>query len=288
MIEKISASRGESILDRIRYRPGGFSPIEARIATAILGDPRRVSHESIVGFAQRISVSTGSVVRFAKQLGFSGFQELKLVIAEAGAAGAAPEQPQGAYVSRFRSYMDEQMQAMTYAAEKVDPMSIEMAATALAHARTVDIAATGASAVAGQSLLFSLTLLGLHVRFLPDASEQGAAAAFMGAGDCLLAISFSGRTRATVDAASRAAKGGATVIALTCNQHSPLLRHAAIPIVVDARETHISAEWPLRTAMLAVVRALSLYVADEFSVDELGARRSTWASGRFGMRYESS
>jgi DNA-binding MurR/RpiR family transcriptional regulator len=124
------------------------------------------------------------------------------------------------------------------------------------------------------------------VRFLADSAEQGAAAAFLEAGDCLLAISFSGRTRATVDAAERAARGGASVIVLSCNRHGPLLRHATVRLVIDARSHRIDSEWPMRTAMLAVTRALTLYVADEFSQDELGLRRSTWASGRFGMRYD--
>lgn len=286
MNETLSVPSLDGVLSRIRYRPTGFNPIEGRIATAILEDPRRVAHESIVDFAGRTSVSTGSVVRFAKLLGFAGYHELKLAIAESGAEGIA--KAPAAHISRFRGYMDEQMKAMLFAAEQVDTMSIEMAAAALARARKVDIAATGASAVAGQSLLFSLTLLGLHVRFLPDASEQGAAAAFVGPGDCLIAISYSGLTRATVDAAARAANGGATVIVLTCNRRGPLLRHASIATLLDARQTRLDAEWPLRTAMLAVTRALSLYVADEFSQDELQSRRGAWASGRFNMRYEDS
>lgn len=286
MNEALSAPPLDGVLSRIRYRPSGFNPIESRIATAVLEDPRRVARESIVDFARRTSVSTGSVVRFAKLVGFAGYHDLKIAIAESGAEAA--ELPRELHVSRFRSYMEEQTKAMLFATEQVDAMSIELAASALSRARKVDIAATGASAVVGQSLLFSLTLLGLHVRFLPDSAEQGAAAAFVGPGDCLIAISYSGRTRATVDAAARASKGGATVIVLTCNRRGPLLRHASIATVLDARATRVDAEWPLRTAMMGVSRALSLYVADEFSQDELRSRRSTWASGRFGMRYDDN
>ena len=54
-------------------------------------------------------------------------------------------------------------------------MAVEMAASALSRARRVDLAGAGASTVVTQQLLFSLTLLGLHVRFLPDSAEQGAA-----------------------------------------------------------------------------------------------------------------
>lgn len=286
MSETISAPSLDGLLTRIRYRPAGFNPVEGRIATAILEDPRRVSRESIVDFARRTSVSTGSVVRFAKLLGFPGFHDLKLAIAESGAESAPPADE--SHRSRFHRYMDQQVKSMLFAAAQVDPMSVEMAASALSRARRVDLAGAGASTVVTQQLLFSLTLLGLHVRFLPDSAEQGAAAAFVGPGDVLLAVSFSGRTRATVDAAARASKAGATVIVLTCNRRGPLLRHASVAIVLDARQARTEVEWPLRTAMLAVARSLSLYVADEFSQEELGNRRGTWASGRFGLRYDDN
>src|SRR5690242_17075381 len=112
MVEQFSATPLEGILDRIRYRPTGANQIEARIALAILEDPERVTRESITSFAQRVSVSPGSVVRFAKLVGTSGYQDLKVALAEAsGPRRAAPPAPQTAS-SRFRQRMDEQIRAM--------------------------------------------------------------------------------------------------------------------------------------------------------------------------------
>jgi DNA-binding MurR/RpiR family transcriptional regulator len=284
MSETISATAQDGILSRVRYRPSGFNPVEARIAAAVLEDPARVARESIVSFARRLSVSTGSVVRFSKLLGLSGYHDLKLAIAAETALERTPAQEQ-AGVSRFRACMDEQIRAIALAIEEVDPTSIDEAAFVLSRARRVDIAATGASIATAQSLLFSLTLMGLHVRLLGDASEQGAAAAFLGEGDCLIAISVSGRTRPIVDAASRAADAGAIVIAMTCNARSPILKQATIQLVVDGQKGKFEAEWPLRTALGAVARALITYLSQHVPQDELNQRRSTWSSGRFGLRY---
>ncbi|HLG11703.1 MAG TPA: MurR/RpiR family transcriptional regulator, partial [Dehalococcoidia bacterium] len=248
MSETISVATQDGILSRVRYRPAGFNPVEARIAAAVLEDPTRVARESIVSFARRLSVSTGSIVRFAKLLGLTGYYDLKLAIAAETALERNAVQEQ-AGVSRFRASMDEQIRAIALAIEEIDPTSIDEAAFVLTRARRVDIAATGASIAMAQSLLFSLTLMGLHVRLLGDASEQGAAAAFLGEGDCLIAISVSGRTRPIVDAASRAADAGATVIAMTCNARSPILKQATIQLVVDAQKGKFDAEWPLRTAL---------------------------------------
>jgi DNA-binding MurR/RpiR family transcriptional regulator len=155
----------------------------------------------------------------------------------------------------------------------------------ISRARQIDLAATGATAAVAQSLLFSLTINGLHARFLPDAAEQGAAAAFLNEQDCLIAISVSGKTRPIVDAAARAAASGATVIALCGTSRAPLLRHAGLSLVIDALKGRFQ-EAPIRTAMLAVSRALVQYVADQLPQDELRKRRGTWSSGRFGLRYE--
>jgi DNA-binding MurR/RpiR family transcriptional regulator len=284
MSETISATAQDGILARVRYRPSGFNPVEARIAAAVLEDPPRVARESIVSFARRVSVSTGSVVRFAKLLGLSGYYDLKLAIAAETALDRAHSR-EPASVSRFRTCLDEQVRAIVLATEEIDPTNVDEAAFVISRARRVDIAATGASIAMAQSLLFSLTLMGLHVRLLGDASEQAAAAAFLGEGDCLIAISVSGRTRPIVDAANRASAAGATVIAMTCNARSPILKQASIQLVVDAQKGKFEAEWPLRTALVAVARALITYMAQHLPQDELNQRRSTWSSARFGLRY---
>jgi DNA-binding MurR/RpiR family transcriptional regulator len=286
MTESISAPVLDGILARIRYRPSASNPIEARIAAAILEEPERVARESIISFSGRTAVSTGSVVRFAKRVGLSGYQELRLALAAATGAHAEIESRTSAG-SRFRSHMDEQVRATLFAIEELAPDTVERAASLLACAQRIDIVATGASAAIGHSLLFSMTLLGLHARFLADSLEQAAAATFVGPSDALVAVSFSGRTRSVVDAAARASESGAMVIALTCNGRSPLVKSASVALVVDAARGHFDVEWPLRTALMAVARSLVMSVADDIPTSDLQRRRASWTSGRFGIRYDS-
>jgi DNA-binding MurR/RpiR family transcriptional regulator len=283
-VAEIRSIADESIISRIRYRPSGFTPVEGRIAAAILEDPVLVSRESIVKLARRISVSTGSIVRFTRLLGLSGFGDLKLALAESAVRGG-PAVIEGARTTRFRACMDEQIRAIVLAAQTIDTTTLEAAAYVISHAKRIDLAATGSSAPVAQTLLFSFTLMGLHARLLPDSGEQGAAAAFLGEGDCLIAISVSGRTRTTVDAALRASAAGATVIAICGSQRSPLMRHAGISLLIDSQAGRFQAEWPVRTAMLALSRALILYIAEQLPQKELDHRRSTWSSARFGIRY---
>lgn len=284
MSETISAADSERILSRVRYQPGGFNPVEARIAAAVLEDPKRVAREPIVSLARRISVSTGSIVRFSKKLGLEGYRDLKLAIVADTALEPSTAQVKGS-VSRYRACMDEQIRAIALATDEIDATLLDQAAFVLSRARRVDIAATGASSMVAQCIHFSLTLMGIHVRHLDDASEQAAAAAFLEEGDCLVAISVSGRTRQIVDAAARAAASGATVIAMTCSNRSPILKHATVQLVIDAQKGKFSAEWPLRTALVALSRVLVVYLTQHMPQDKVNQRRSQWSSGRFGIRY---
>jgi DNA-binding MurR/RpiR family transcriptional regulator len=283
MAEQLSTPFLDGILDRIRYRPTGANEVEARIALTILEDPDRVARESITAFARRASVSTGSVVRFAKLMGLPGYRDLKLALATAGAM--RPEKAPQSASSLFRAHMEEQIRAVLLAADDIDPLTVEKAALFLANARLIDIVATGASVSVAHAVHFSLTLLGMHARFLPDTAEQAAAAAFLERGDVLLAISYSGRTRSIVDAADRALDAGASVLTFTCNARSTLARRSTIALVADASRGKFGAEWPFRTAMIAVARAMTLAIADHLPADELARRRSTWTSGRLGIRY---
>jgi DNA-binding MurR/RpiR family transcriptional regulator len=282
------ASARDGVLDRIRYRPVGYKRIEGRIASCILGDPNRFVRESIISFSSRAEVSTGSVSRFARLLGFAGFRELKLAVA-ADLPAPSSNRAKGAEPGTLAAYVDEQVRALLFIGAEVDELQFRRAADAIAQARGIDLVAIGSSASIAHAMLFSFTLMGFRARFLPDSAEQPAAAAFNTPDDALIAVSFSGRTRAVVDAAERAAEAGATVIALTCNARSPLMRHAHIALVADVREIGSSGrEWPYRTALLALSRALTLEVGERLPPRERRQRQQKWTSGRFGIRYEDA
>ncbi len=287
MSETVSSSAESGVLDRIRYHPAGYNPVEARIASAVLEDPSSFARTPIIRLAGRLAVSTGSIVRFARLHGFTGFTELKIAVAEDLPATAERTRESLLPRSAMRQCMDEQVRALLLASSQIDELLVSRAARAIAMAPRVDIVATGASAAVAQSLLFALTIVGIHVRFLPDPSEQAAVAALLNHDDVLVAISSSGRTRAMVDAAARARQGGATVISLCCGPNSPLVSNSEMAITIDAGlAIRTTGEWPLRTALFAVSRVLAMEVVAQLPEREINERRARWSSGRFQLRYE--
>src|SRR5690606_10671824 len=62
---------------------------ELKVADHVLLDPAAVMHSSMADLAQGVGVSEPTIVRFCRAIGCSGFQDLKLRLAQSLAAGAS-------------------------------------------------------------------------------------------------------------------------------------------------------------------------------------------------------
>lgn len=284
MVEETSV---QGLLERIRYNERGYSAVEGAIARAIVSDPRSATGASIDAFAAVVGVSAGSVVRFAKRLGLSGYRDLRLALAGEVAAGASSRQ--GEWSHPLQQTLEMQVRALRLAMETVDPAAFDTAADLLRSSGGIDIVGVGAARSAAQSALFELSTLGLRCRLLADPSEAAAAAGFLGSGDALLAVSHSGRTREVVDAARRARAGGASVVAVTSSPRSPLAKSATATLAIDAGKTRYGGdEMPFRVAHVGMVLALARALAGRMDPSELARRQARWAEARFQMRYDGN
>ena len=62
---------------------------ELKVADHVLNDPASVMHSSMAELAHGVGVSEPTIVRFCRAIGCSGFQDLKLKLAQSLAAGAS-------------------------------------------------------------------------------------------------------------------------------------------------------------------------------------------------------
>jgi len=276
-------SERATLLDRLRYHERGYTEVEAAIASTVLGDTERAIVEPIGALASRAGVSTGSVVRFARVMGFPGYRAFKYALA----SQHPPEAPSNlGEPSAAVALLESQARAVQLAAQTIDGDSLRLAAEVLSAASGIDIVGVGAASATARAAEFQLTVAGLRCRRIEDPSEAAAAAAFLGPMGALLAISHSGRTRAMVDAAARARQARAAVIAVCSAPRSPLARKATHLLAVDASRTRYGDdELPFRAAHLAIVQALTVAVVDSLDPDQRSSRKATWASARFEMRY---
>ena len=117
-------------------------------------------------------------------------------------------------------------------------VSIEKAAAALVAAyqakKQIQFFGVGNSGIVAQDAQHKFFRLGINANAYSDGHMQVMSASILGAGDCVVVISNSGRTRDLMDACDIARKNGATTIVITASG-SPL---------ASAGNIHLSANHP--------------------------------------------
>ncbi|HVI73900.1 MAG TPA: MurR/RpiR family transcriptional regulator [Anaeromyxobacteraceae bacterium] len=223
---------------RLASTYGELPPAQRTIADAIMGDPLLGALWGIEVMAERAGVSVGSVMRFAKRLGYRGFSDLRDALREACVARSGEpalqrlESPTdvlgalGEVLRRDREGLDRLLQAVDHAA-------LEAASQLLLGAEHRLILGRGVGHVMGLVFAFHLTQAGIPcIAALPsDFSNQ---VANLGPRDLLVAVSFAPFSRETVDAAAFAKQNGIRVLAFSDRRDSPLAPHADILVPVPS------------------------------------------------------
>jgi DNA-binding MurR/RpiR family transcriptional regulator len=254
----------QAVLARIKTLHPSFTPSEAAVAALAATHPGDVVRLGIEALAQRAGVSTATVLRFCQTLGFEGFKDFKIALAvESGRSPAVLAEeihPDDTPAQIARKVFQADMQAIAETLELLDERALNRAVEALASARRIEVYGIGSSAPIAVDAYYRLLRIGLPVGVVTDSHMQAVSAALLRKGDAALIISHTGRTRETLSAAQNARSAGATVIALTSFQRSPITSIAHIVLVTASAETAFRVEaMASRIAHLSVVDAL--YVA---------------------------
>ena len=276
-----------SILIRVRGAMPNLRPAEQRVAAAVLEDPAHISESSITSVARQCQTSETTVLRFCRAIGLAGYPELRIALAraaqweESGQGGA----PITGQINESDS-LEDVVAKITYAdaravedtASAVDLTVLRSAVDAVVQARRVDIYGAAASALVGQDLHHKLHRIGLVSFMWTEPHLALTSAAVLQKGDVAVGISHTGTTIDTVDVLRIARKRGATTLAITNFEGSPLTHEADLVLLTAARETTFrSGAMSSRIAQLAVVDYLFAGVAQRSYDQAIQALDSTFA-----------
>ena len=243
-----------------------FKPAEAQVAEFVLANADRVMHMSVSEAARDIGVGESTIIRFCRALGYKGYQEFKLRLAQ------DLVQPvefihrnitfQDSAADLCQKVFETNRQAVEHTMRALDPAMVDVAAKAIAAARRIDIYGVGYSLFAGLDAKLKLVRVGLVADTYGDAHLQAMAAVSLTPADVAIGISHSGSTRDVVDALGQARKAGATTVAITNYSPSPITRVSDVVLLTAAAESPLGGEvLTSRIAQLCVIDALSVAVA---------------------------
>jgi RpiR family carbohydrate utilization transcriptional regulator len=252
---------------RIRAHLPALQAADARVARAILEQPNVVIYKSASEVGELADTSSATVVRCAQKLGFKGFHNLKLALANELAVFEQARAQEAPATGDPRVAVLEQItragaESVRDAGALVDPEAFEAVVDAIASARRVIFLGVGTSAPLCQDAAYRFAAIGVVAEAPTDVHVQHVVARLAGDQDVCVVVSHTGSTRETLAAAAAAKEAGATTVAITSFANSPLTEQVHHVIVAGTRELALRLEaMASRLAHLALLDALLVAVA---------------------------
>jgi len=217
-----------------------------KVADITLARPELAIYASVNEVAAAAGVSEATVMRLCRLLGFRGFQDFKIALARELVTPLQRLHEEVAEGDDTATIVHKVFQANVAALQDtlavLDMEAMAKASQWLLRARSLLLIGVGTSGPIVTDAANKFFRLGLLVQAITDAHLMMMAAALLTPADVLLAVSHSGSTRDTVEAAKTAKSAGARVICITNNSLSPLTKTADLVLVTASRETRFRQE----------------------------------------------
>ncbi len=239
------AVRATEITERIHALRQGLNPTLRRVADLVLADTAAAKAMSIRELAEAAEVSQATVSRFVRAVGAEGYQDFRIMLAE-GLTQTAARQAQPEHVvyegialaddaaSIIAKVARRQIDVIGATAATLDPAELQKAAGFLSARQTIVFTGMGSSLLAAEDGVMRFLRIGKACIFEKDPNVQMFAIAGLADRAVAIAVSDSGRTRATVAALKEAKTLGMPTIAITAQANAPLARYADALLLTPA------------------------------------------------------
>lgn len=208
-----------------------FSKRQKIIATYLIQNYDKAAYMTAAKLSEQVGVSESTVVRFAAELGFDGYQKLQRTLQELTRTQLTSVQRMEIATQRIgsdnilKNVLESDIDKIQKTLQEIDTLEFEKAVTALASAKNVYVigvrSASSLAMFAG--FYFNLIFDNVHLIHTTSASDVFEQILHVNTGDVVLGISFPRYSSNTIAALEYAQKRGATVIGLTDSVHSPIV-----------------------------------------------------------------
>ena len=254
-----------------------FSKGQKRIAVAILESYDKAAYLTAARLAKMVGVSESTVVRFASELGFSGYSDFQRAVQELVRIKLTPTQRIEVTKQRIgrgdvlETVMESDINKIRYTLDTFDRKVFSTSVDSILKAKNIYIAGARSTEPLARILYYHLSLIFDNVKFVnPTSSAEVFEQMFsIGKEDVFIAFSFPRYSSKMVNAVKYARNNEAEVVVFTDSAVSPLAEYASCLI---------TAQSDMASFMDSLVAPLSIINA---IVVEISARCGTKISERF-------
>jgi DNA-binding MurR/RpiR family transcriptional regulator len=240
----------EGVVNLITASYDGLSDGYQQVARFFTQNPNIIALESINAVAAKTKVHPSTLVRFAQNLGYTGFKELQAVF-QTRLATAAPgfrervnfldaeisRNESGGDIGFLRNMVVRDIAALQGLLESVGEEKLHRTAELCASATCIFVAGQLRSEPIASLVRYLMTMLQRKVILMDSAGGLAQEVALtMGKGDVLIAIAFRHYAKEVVAIAELAVKQNVPLVSITDSQLSPLAKGAEVLFTIPEDE----------------------------------------------------
>jgi len=233
---------GKNVLHMIESNMGSFSKGQKLIGSYILQNYDKAAFMTANKLGKLVNVSESTVVRFASELGYDGYPSMQRALQEMIRSRLTSTQRIQAAGDLFSgqdvlaTVMHSDMEKIRQAVDQADRSEFNRAVDQIMKAKHIYILGVRSSLFVAGYLNFYLHLLFENVTLVQSnaAGEIFEQLFRIGPGDVMIAISFPRYSRVTLNTAKFAEDRGASIIAMTDTELSPLYQMSDTALLVPS------------------------------------------------------
>ena len=260
------------VLTAIQEQMSGFSKGQKRIGNFILDNYDKAAFMTASRLGRMVDVSESTVVRFAAELGYEGYPAMQKVLQEMIRSKLTAVQRMEVSNDRIAGHdllplvMQSDMEKLRMTMEEISREDFAVAVDAIVAAKRIYILGVRSANALSTFLSFYFHLIFEDVRHVQTslASEMFEQMLRVGPEDVVIGISFPRYSTRTVRAMEFARDQGATVIAVTDSELSPLVETATCKLLA---KSDMASFVDSLVAPLSLVNALLVAVSQRKNED---------------------
>ncbi len=211
---------------------------EKKVADWLFSHSGEIFSLSITDLAEKCESSEATIVRFSRRLGFSGYGDLKLSLAQ-----EVDKKIISPYITSsdtcyeiFEKLCNDTYLSLERTKKLLVSENMANAVKTIANAKKVVLVGLGSSATFAAETANKFLRAGYNAVSYGDTHMQIIAVSQLSDGDVLIGVSQSGSSKDIVECLKLAKSKGVTTICVTGKEKSPITRQSDIIIITDTEE----------------------------------------------------
>lgn len=236
---------------RLEQNRNIYTKAEKKLHAYISDHLREVMYASLTELSETCGVGEATILRFCRKIGFSGYQDFKLAVAQELTLVVKVSENE-TFIEKIKINM---ISVLNDTYEVIDKDKLQEAISLIEKSEDIVVYGVGHSGIAALDLKSRFLRIGKNVDVITDPHFQIMRSCSVNEDSVILAISLSGSTKDIVDAVCQARKSGAKIVAITNYVKSPLTKQSDLVLLTSGKEN------PMEGGSL-VAKVSQLYVID--------------------------